>query len=176
MTIPYQVLLMAALAVLAILLIKSMRTLRPVEVVEAFAKDAVANAQRDFGYSLDYSPESIEKLESIVAAKHDELKLNPILPIQVEAIAKVWGAYLGEVIRRKRGGNYFIPHQGPFAGLCVLKIGEDQICPLAKVYKRLSNGEEDNLYAYSQVILGRTGLKRLSLDQKDPGSATSPQA
>jgi hypothetical protein len=178
MTLPlfYQILLMAAIAALAIWIIRNMRTLQPNEVVEAFAQDAVADAKAQFNLTLDYSPASVEHLERIVAAKYEELQDKPVLPIQMETLSKVWGAYLGEVIRRQRGGKWSTAKTGPYAGLCILQSGEDQICPLAKVYKRLTNGEEDNLFHYSQVILQRAGLSKLPLDQTGPGSAASPPA
>lgn len=178
MTLPlfYQILLMAAITGLAIWIIKNMRTLQPGEVIEAFAKDAVTDAKAQFDLTLDYSPASIEHLERIVAAKYEELQEKPILPIQMEALSKVWGAYLGEVIRRQRGGTWSTAKEGPYAGLCILQSGADQICTLGKVYKRLVNGEVDNLFFYSQVILKPAGLSKLPLDQTGPGSATSPPA
>lgn len=181
MTLPYQILLMAALTALAIFLIKGMRPLQPIEVVQAFAKDAVNEAKLKFNLTLDYSPASVEHLESIVAAKYEQIQDQPILPIQMESYSKLWGAYLGEVIRRQRGGKWIIAKHGPFAGLCVLQSGQpgasaEEICPLGKVYKRLLNGEEDSLFAYSQLLLGSPSLNRLPLDQTDPGSATSPPA
>jgi hypothetical protein len=172
----YQILLMAAITGFAIWLIRQMRTLQPNEVVEAFAKDAVADAKAQFNLTLDYSPSSIEHLERIVAAKYEEIQEKPILPIQMEALAKVWGAYLGEVIRRQRGGTWSTAKEGPYAGLCILQSGAEQICPLGKVYKRLVNGEEDNLYFYSQLILNPAALSKLPLDQTGPGSAASPPA
>lgn len=181
MTIPYQILLMAALTALAIFLIKGMRPLQPIEVAQAFAKDAVNEAKLKFNLTLDYSPASVEHLESIVAAKYEEIQDHPILPIQMEAFSKLWGAYLGEVIRRQLGGKWRIAKHGPFAGLCVLQLGEPgtnegEICPLGKVYKRLLNGEEDNLFVFSQLLLDKTVLNKLQLDQTDPGSSASPPA
>lgn len=167
---------MAAITVLAIFLIRSLRTYSAADMCKAFAEDARQKAQRDFGVTLDFSPASVERLEGILARQVEEMKDSPLLPIQIEAIAKVWGAYLGEVIRRQRGGDWISPKTGPFAGLCVLRMGTEEICPLAKVYKRLSDGAEDNLFAYSQVLLERSAFSKPSRDQKDPASSTSPLA
>jgi hypothetical protein len=71
------------------------------------------------------------------------------------AFSDMWGGYLGEVIRRKWGGQWLIPNDGPFKDQISLSVRGETISPPMQVFKRVTNGEEANLPSYL------AGLERL---------------
>lgn len=66
-------------------------------------------------------------------------------------MSKIWGGYIGEVIRRKWGGNWSTENEA-YPGELTLKIFDNNIFPPSKVYKRLTNGSGDNIWFYYQVL------------------------
>lgn len=129
------------------------------DMMEAYALDAVDFAREHFHYDLDYSVESVDRVEQILARFHDELPTGLGKALrrgpsdeQIEQQAKVWGGYLGEVIRRRWGGTWTIPDDGPMANALCLAIGDTFISPPGRAYKRIVNGPEDNVTDYVGVL------------------------
>lgn len=127
-------------------------------MMAAYAEDAVDYARTVFGIALDYSNDSIEHVESIAAKLHRErprgwlakmMKRGPT-PAEIDQVCKMLGGYIGEVFRRSKGGDWAI-HQD-FNALGVQR-DEAWVFPPSKVHKRLTNGDEDNLWSYYRVIL-----------------------
>jgi hypothetical protein len=60
----------------------------------------------------------------------------------IQNMATLFGSYLGETYRRNHGGEWGVSEDTP-----ALSFGQ-RFCsyPWARVYKRLSNGEEDNVH------------------------------
>lgn len=67
----------------------------------------------------------------------------------------MFGGYLGEVFRRHQGGEWLLDDQispgGPVITLQHSSAGK--FFPPAKVYKRLMNGDEDNVWIFYQVLV-----------------------
>lgn len=148
-------------AVVALLVVASIvavlwllrRSFTAADVMTAYAKDAVDAAEKR-GVELDYSEQSIGLVEQIAAHQHSEIGSAPS-DKTIDTFAKIWGAYVGEVMRRHHGGTWSTPDSGPFQGQYVLTIGSAQTSPVAKAYNRLTNGDEDNLDIYYKVITTR---------------------
>ena len=68
----------------------------------------------------------------------------------VQTVCKMLGSYLGEVYRQHKGGEWQINHEHQAIGLL---DGENWIFPLAKVYKRITNGKKDDLNLFFAEIL-----------------------
>lgn len=132
------------------------------DMMEAYAQDAVDMAHANFNEQLDYSERSIQVVERCLR------KLNEAVPKgffgrlfgrgpspqQIETVAKMFGAYLGEVFRKHYGGEWIlddqISPQGPVLALQHSSGGK--FFPPAKVFKRLTNGDEDNVWVFYQVL------------------------
>lgn len=124
------------------------------EMMQASAADAVREAQEQFGFALDYSDASIESLETILAAIGARLDTND--KDAVEQAVKLWGGYLGETVRRVSGGGWeLIQYPGRTAAVPTLVIGESQLYPLMKVYRRLTMGEPENVWKFYGRIRGK---------------------
>jgi hypothetical protein len=68
-----------------------------------------------------------------------------------------FGCYVGEVFVRHAGGKWRNAAETAMAELAgfplVIELGEKSLCnPIGKVFKRLQNGEEDNLPYFYQVF------------------------
>ncbi len=77
------------------------------EATKRFARAAVAVVADFFGVTLDWSEGSIEQIESFLARLHDEKdQPAPDSGEDLAFLAKVFGSYCGEVIRRHHGGQF----------------------------------------------------------------------
>lgn len=113
------------------------------------AREAVERAQSEYQVELDFSEASIAKVEEVAGRARAGGALNEAGRAE---LAKLLGVYLGEVARRHHGGQWIIPKEGPFQGALVLQSKRGMTSPPSKVYKRLVDGEGDNLAAYYQVL------------------------
>ena len=68
-----------------------------------------------------------------------------------------FGCYVGEVFVRHAGGRWRKASETPMAQVAgfslVIELAKGCLCnPIAKVFKRLKNGEEDNIPYFYQVF------------------------
>jgi hypothetical protein len=123
------------------------------------AEKAVTLARDQYQTNLDYSEDSLQLVEKILSKLSGDipkglfgrlLRRGPTQK-QIEGICQLMGAYLGEVIRRRWDGTWHMDSTFgmPLPALSVL--GGD-IYPTNKVYKRLVDGEGDNLWSYYQML------------------------
>lgn len=140
------------------------------DVMAAYALDAVDHP-RSLGVTLDFSEDSVRSLEELVGKQHDEYaKGNAPDDEVLGTFCKMWGAYLGEVMRKHHGGDWTLDTDGLFAGAYVLAIGDSRMSPPAKVHKRIVNGPEDNLEHYYRAMIQ---MKDGKLERLDLGSLDS---
>lgn len=129
-------------------------------MMQAYAQDAVDFARNQFQIDLDFSENSLEQVDQILAALHNTLPKGRLGKLfksgpsqeQIGDMAKGWGGYIGEVIRRRWGGEWTTETAAHPGTVITLRVLGYDIFPPAKVYKRLTNGSEDNIWHYYQVI------------------------
>ncbi len=130
------------------------------DMMKAYSEDAIELA-RKLGHELDCSEDSLKKVETILEMYNKEIpkgfikRLLKKCPTQQEIIqmSKVWGGYIGEVIRNKFGGQWTFEDLFGEKNIAVLSVGETQLFPVAKAYKRIVNGKEDDIYFYYKVLI-----------------------
>jgi hypothetical protein len=111
------------------------------------ALQAVQGAHDAFEVALDYSVASVELVEGILAKLHEEHRTRPFFPERMIGEANRWGAYVGEVARRVRGGEWQRDSAHVGANAFPLVFGEqNEIYPCAWCYRRITNGAEDNVW------------------------------
>jgi hypothetical protein len=111
------------------------------------AGQAVQAAHDAFEVALDYSVTSVELVEGILAKLHEEHRTRAFFPERMIAEANRWGAYVGEVARRVRGGEWQRDSAHVGANTFPLVFGEqNEIYPCAWCYRRITNGAEDNVW------------------------------
>lgn len=129
-------------------------------IMRKLAHQCTIDARERHGIELDYSPESVADVERILAS------LAPMArsmePRDVGAIAMVHGAYLGEVIRREKGGSWERDHEAAGPGSFPLLWSGHASFPYGWCRKRLLGGDEENvlakyaLFVHDQKLPGRT--------------------
>jgi hypothetical protein len=125
-----------------------------------YAQDAVDMARDKFKIDLDYSLESIDSLDLILQAQFASLPTGWQLLYRrrpskrkLRMLSKTWGGYLGEVIRRRWGGQWLQPADGPFKGGVTLVVQATMLSPIAHAYKQLINGVEASVAAYVATLI-----------------------
>lgn len=130
------------------------------EMMEGYAGDAVRQASA-FGVTLDYSEESLQVLEQILSRFHDELlSLSPASSSSddpseqgIDTSSRVWGGYFGETIRRLWGGDWGVEtYPGTTAPVVSVDVGGAKIFPVMKVYRRLTQGDGENVWQFYRMI------------------------
>lgn len=125
-----------------------------------YAQDAVDTARDKFQIDLDYSLESIDSLDIILQAQFDAMPtgwqlLYRFRPSKrkLRTWSKMWGGYLGEVIRREWGGQWLEPPDGPFKGGVTLLVQGTMLSPVARAHKQLVNGAGASVAAYVASLI-----------------------
>lgn len=122
-------------------------------MMEAYAKEAVRVAETDHGMALDYTPESIPRLETVLSAR------SPVPEPEQEAATRLWGAYYGEIFRRKYPADWIMAvYPGQLnsgradaeteMAMPALDIRGSHVYPLLKVFRRMTIGPTEDLAAF----------------------------
>ncbi|WP_211748615.1 hypothetical protein [Paenibacillus sp. Marseille-Q4541] len=132
-----------------------MTQLRIADMMKAYAEDAVDFADQ-MDVKLDFSEASLKDLDSILQKFHGELprgwrKIFNKGPSeeQIAYMAKMWGGYLGEVVVRHLGGEWKASEI--VEDTIALQIGEEELYPPSRAYRRIMNGAEDSVEDYYKI-------------------------
>ncbi len=116
------------------------------------SQTAVQNARIKWTESLDFTPDSLEAIERMLGKMHNLAKFaapgEGPSDDQIAAAAKLWGIYVGEVIRRHYGGQWSLDGDGVLA----LSVGEAQVFPVGKARKRIVDGPAENIRYYFSAM------------------------
>ena len=117
--------------------------------IKGYSATAIDYA-KEFNKKLDYSPKSIEDLEEILDFYSKDIPVSKPTDNQIWSMSIIFGSYLGETLLKNgllekgyswiKDGSSTIP----------LLIGKDgwHSTPIDKVYKRLVNGNEDDVVSF----------------------------
>lgn len=126
-------------------------------MMQAWAAEAVRIAAEDHGMDLDFSPDSIARLETVLAAR------GPVPADRQDEAARLWGGYFGEIFRHRYECSWIMavyPGQlnsgrsdnGTELAMPALDIHGSHVYPLLKIVRRLTLGSSEDLSAfYSKV-------------------------
>ena len=115
--------------------------------MEGYAQAAAELAKRDFRQKLDFTSESIDSLDDILVLVGE----SPELDLDFEV--RLWGSYLGEVLRRRYAGGWeMTPYPGGAIAVPAVDVRGSRVFPLTKVYRRLTVGEEEDLRAFFAMV------------------------
>ena len=112
---------------------------------------AVKSAKLDWKESLDCSEDSLDAIERIMSKLHARSKQASGEGLSAEQLAqasKMWGAYVGEVIRRRYGGQWSTAPDG----VLQLALSGHTTQPIVKVQSRIVIGPTDNIRFYFAAI------------------------
>jgi hypothetical protein len=121
-------------------------------MMEGYARAAAAVARSDFQQKLDFTSESIDRLDEILVRVGE----SPELDLDFEV--RLWGSYLGEVLRRRYAATWEMT-QYPGGALAVpaIDVRGSRLFPLMKVYRRLTEGDEEDLRTFYVMVTERLG-------------------
>jgi hypothetical protein len=143
------------------------------EMMQYLASAAVEMADKNYGTKLDYTPESIEKVDEVLGKIHEEYQRTK--PSQgLQGLAMAYGAYIGEVIRRSEPGAKW--EQGDAVGgersyPLYWRGGASYVC--AWCYRRITNGEEDNVW-HKYVAIKNQTWKNPNAELGSPANGSQP--
>jgi len=124
-------------------------------MVSAYAEQAVTIA-REFNAQLDYSENSLMELEAILVQLSRDMPSSPSSASEVSEMCKMWGSYLGEVVRRRFGGEWSIEtYPGKQFATLTLNVNGNKLFPSVKIHRRLSEGDADNIWTFYRMVSSR---------------------
>jgi len=122
------------------------------EMMEGYARAAAEWAKAEFKHALDFSSESIDALDEILVLVSE----SPELDLDFEV--RLWGSYLGEVLRRRYAGTWeMTQYPGGAVAVPAIDLRGSRLFPLLKVYRRLTVGDEEDLRAFYVMVTDRLG-------------------
>jgi hypothetical protein len=121
-------------------------------MMEGYARAAAELGLTEFKQQLDFSSESIDALDEILVRVGE----SPELDLDFEV--RLWGSYLGEVLRRRYAGIWeMTQYPGGVAAVPAVEVRGSWIFPLLKVYRRLTEGDEEDLRSFYSMVTERLG-------------------
>jgi hypothetical protein len=121
-----------------------------------FAAKIVGMAKKLDDIDLDYSPESLEKVDEMFESFRGD---ESVTPHSIAATLFSFGCYVGEVFRRANPGSRWVtlPDDQTESSLnsgLVLKLRSGTtVNPIGKAEKRLVNGEGDSLHYFYRALM-----------------------
>lgn len=130
----------------------------------ANADQAVRYAMDHFKWELDYSPQSLERVDKIIDVLHVDLPKSFIaralkrasIDEEVWTMSKMWGGYVGEALRRQWGGRWRTTRNEDGHAEIVLELPIGRCRPIQQVQRRLSDGTSDGVFAMYETLLMRS--------------------
>jgi hypothetical protein len=122
----------------------------------AHADEAGRIAAADHGMTLDFTPASVAPLETVLAAR------SPVPDPGLESATRLWGAYFGEILRRRYSGEWIMAVYPTQPGAVIapdqemampaLDLAGSQVYPLLKIFRRLTLGPSEDLSAFYNKV------------------------
>jgi hypothetical protein len=121
-------------------------------MMEGYARAAAAHAHSEFDRELDFSSDSIDTLDDVLILVGE----SPEVDLDFEV--RLWGSYLGEVLRRRYAGTWeMTQYPGGAVAVPAVEVRGSRLFPLLKVYRRLTTGEEEDLRSFYAMVAERLG-------------------
>jgi hypothetical protein len=117
-----------------------------------YALDAVDHAKMLLKRELDFSEESIKDVEVILDTMHKTMERDKPENEQILNSAKMYSGYLGQVIKLRWGGEWKAESEYSFSNGPGIRVKNQDLFLMSKVYRRLVNGAEDNVWHLYQII------------------------
>ena len=118
----------------------------------AYAEKAVQKA-REFNTQLDYTENSLMEVEVILSQLAGGSSVAQTSADDVGEMCKMWGSYLGEVVRRRFGGEWSVEtYPGKQFATLTLSVGANKLFPTMKIHRRLTQGEEDSVWSFYKMV------------------------
>jgi hypothetical protein len=121
-------------------------------MMEGYAQAAAVLGSCEVKQKMDFTSESIDVLDEVLVLVGE----CPELDLDFEV--RLWGSYLGEVLRRRYAGTWEMTvYPGGATAVPSVDVRGSRLFPLLKVYRRLTAGEEEDLHSFFAMVTERLG-------------------
>ncbi len=108
------------------------------QTLNELTSQAVTVARDRYGVTLDFSMNSVSKLLALVEQAHQAYLASQAKGPGLERTIQVWGAYLGETLRRNKGGMWKLDPQETGDRRIYLATGSGRIHPFEQIRERIT--------------------------------------
>jgi hypothetical protein len=131
--------------------------------IARFLTAAQEHAQRIYSTQLDFTERSIKDVELILGRLSESIlhgRLQKLIrkqpsPEQIAHIALIYGIYVGEVLRRKLGGEWRLESVDGEKTIGLRLPGGTTVYPASQTYRRLTTGAAENVEEFYASISER---------------------
>ncbi len=121
-------------------------------MMEGYARAAADLAASEFKQKLDFSADSVDALDEVLILVGE----GPQFDLEFEV--RLWGSYLGEVVRDRYAGAWeMYVYPGGNSAVPAVNVRGSRLFPLMKVYRRLTEGDEEDLRTFYTKVAERLG-------------------
>ena len=117
------------------------------------ANNAIAVTKEQFNITLDYSPQSIEKIDTAIIDYLGIFTSDALDDKGVFTICNIYGAYIGEVFRKTVGGVWIMDEQKANAPSVFISIKENQYAFAGICYQKLVNDSTVSVKHYFDLAV-----------------------
>jgi len=110
--------------------------------IEGLATACIKTAETSFGLKLEYDEASLLRVDQVlVDAWHNRV------PAMLDQMVLIWGAYIGECLRRLEGGHW-VQSDEYGTHLCDVGASGVKIMPFNRIRARFEVGMEESITFY----------------------------
>lgn len=124
------------------------------QLMRESADDAIRTSREEFGIELDYSPDSISLVDTIILKFLDTYNEQALEDKAVFTLCNIYGAYIGETFRKLAGGQWQYNLQNEEAPSIMLMYQEKTFAFAGICYERLVNDSNISVKRYFDEALG----------------------
>ena len=118
------------------------------------AQSAVTTTEEEFNLSLDGTEHSLSLLDDVILSWLGKYKDQALEDNVVFTICNIYGAYVGEIFRKKIGGNWSYDESDQDAPYVVLEYAGNSYAFAGICYQRLVNDSQVSIKQYfEQAVL-----------------------
>ncbi len=125
--------------------------------MQEFADQAVKLAQSDYQLKLDYSMQSLANLDRILEKIHLSHRDSPISERELSRIVLTWGGYLGVVLKKHFGGDWYPDSPTAGANTYPLRCKEQEAVPVMWCLHRIRRSQYESIVFKTDEFLKAIG-------------------
>jgi hypothetical protein len=119
------------------------------------AQNAIETTMDEFDVTLDSSEKSVELIDGVILSWLDKYKEQALEENAVFTICNIYGAYLGEIFRKKVGGNWSYDESNSDAPYVVVQYAGNSYAFAGICYQRLVNDSQISISNYFEQAVSQ---------------------
>lgn len=123
------------------------------ELMSDSADNAVKTAQAEFNTPLDFTAQSIATVDDLLLAFIEKYQEKALEEKAVFTICNIFGAYVGETVRRYVKGTWIYDESNPQAPYMLLAVESNTYAFAGICYERLVNDKSVSVKSYFDQAL-----------------------